>query len=176
MENRIQTNRLYLDGGEHDGRVGVRETRSDTLTDGLRLPIILRNVVGHRVEDEHLSPSTSVQYISDYFNRPLVDISLAISHPDFSECSLLLIIITHYFSFVPPPQYFLCYISSCSFFSRSVCALVIYSLCALVIYSLSALVIYSLGALVIYSLCALVIYSLGALVIYSLGALVERRQ
>ena len=91
LENRIQTNRLYLDGGEHDGRVGVRETRSDTLTDGLRLPIILRNVVGHRVEDEHLSPSTSVQYISDYFNRPLFDISLAISHPDFSEYSLFLV-------------------------------------------------------------------------------------
>ena len=45
----------------------MRETRSDTLTDGLRLPIVLRNVVGDRVEDEYLSPPTSVQYINDDF-------------------------------------------------------------------------------------------------------------
>ena len=128
LENRIQTNRLYLDGGEHDGRVGVRETRSDTLTDGLRLPIILRNVVGHRVEDEHLSPSTT----SNTSMITLIDHYLTFLLPFRTQ----ILVNTHYFSYhliLPPsPAYFFCYISSCSFFSRSVCALVIYSLGALV--------------------------------------------
>ncbi len=43
-----------LDGGEDDGGVGVGEPRGDPLTDGLRLPVILRGVVRQRVQDEHL--------------------------------------------------------------------------------------------------------------------------
>ncbi len=50
-----------LDGWEDDGGVGVGEPWGYPLTDGLRLPVILRGVVRQRVQDEHLQQSN--QYI-----------------------------------------------------------------------------------------------------------------
>lgn len=46
----------HLDGGQHDGRVGVRQARRDALADGVRLARVARRVVGQRVQDEHLPP------------------------------------------------------------------------------------------------------------------------
>lgn len=45
-----------LDGGEHDGAVGVLEARRDALGDRLGVARVLGDVPGEGVQDEHLAP------------------------------------------------------------------------------------------------------------------------
>ena len=60
MRTDFSERKIYLNGGEDDGGVGVREAGSDPLTDGLRLAVILGSVVGQRVQDEHLQFNQSI--------------------------------------------------------------------------------------------------------------------
>jgi hypothetical protein len=62
--------RTDLDGGEDDGGVGVGEPRGDPLTDGLRLPVILRGVVRQRVQDEHLQQGNQYIHIRILYISP----------------------------------------------------------------------------------------------------------